>query len=220
VQLAEQAKTAEEKLTIISLLFILLDEVASEISRIISTLPIPAVNSAEDGKLQSGMRRMLGRLWDCGDQFSSQVCDITRVCIKSFQSRILGADTFEYGDYVHTSKLLGRGTEGMVHLGFQISQNGRRVAIKTVERKLIDEHNWEGPLEKGFTFLRKANHPAIVKLFHVQKLDTCWYVYMEHIDGGDLKSFLCKQDPSSKAASVRVVLSEAKVTKKKRKSTN
>lgn len=211
MELCDLAKAVEDKLQIVPLLFPALDEACGQICRIVSTLAIPPVNSPEESRLQQSLRKLMPRLWESSAQFSAQACEITRLCIKSFQSRLLGADTFEFGDFVHTSLWLGKGTEGVVHLGFQISQNGRRVAIKTIERALIDQHSWEGPLDKGFAFLQKANHPGIVKLFHVQKLDTCWYVYMEHIDGGDLRSFLCKQDPSKKEPSVRVVLSEPKV---------
>ncbi len=210
MKLCDSASSVEEKLLIVQQLFPWLDESANDILRIVSSLPIPAVNSAEEVRLQDGLRRMLRRLWETSGQFSAQACDITRACIKCFQSRILGADTFEFGDFVHTSLFLGKGTEGVVHLGFQISQNGRRVAIKTISRSKIDQNGWETPLNKGFAFLQKANHPSIVKLYHVQKLETCWYVYMEHIDGGDLRSFLCKQDASKKEPLVRDMLSEAK----------
>ncbi len=171
---------------------------------------MPPVGSPAESRLQTAVRQLLPKLWDQAGRFERQVCDITRACIGVFQSRFLGADTFEFGDFVHTSQWLGKGTEGVVHLGFQISHNGRRVAVKKIERSLIDLHHWDELLNKGFQFLQKANHPSIVKLYHVEKLDSCWYAYMEYIDGGDLRSFLCPQDPSRKEPAVKMVLSEAK----------
>jgi serine/threonine protein kinase len=192
------------------LLFPMLDVACDGVVKVLETLSVPPVGSPAETRLQAAVRQMLPKLWEEAYRFAPQVCIVTRTCIGVFQSRFLGADTFEHKDFVHTSHYLGKGTEGVVQLGFQLSQGGRRVAIKKIEQSLIDRHHWADALNTGFAFLLKADHPSIVKLYHVERLPSCWYVYMEYIDGGDLRSFLFNEDSSRKEAPVKMVLSEAK----------
>ncbi len=115
----------------------------------------------------------------------------TRFLVQRFGHRFVGPDTFvfETERYLHTACQLGKGAEGAVHLGFHLD-TGRAVAIKTIRLALVEQPGFEEKLTRGMEFMMSANHGSIVKLFHVAKTGSCWYQYLEYIDGGDLQMYM------------------------------
>jgi hypothetical protein len=184
--------------------------IPDEFVAVLEALPLPQVGSVEEKKLRLELKRLLTQLWTPPVELPQDVAMITQKAIARFESRFLGADTFVFGDFIHTSLLLGSGSEGMVHLGFQLS-SGKCVAIKKIEKAmLLQSRLFEQALDKQFEFLSKTDHSSIVKLYHIEKLPSCWYVYMDFIDGGDLDAFLTKKDARRPKEKMKVVLSEAK----------
>ena len=181
-------------------------------------IPLPPPHSPEEKALKSALGALMQRLWTRPIAHPAEVARLTEACIAHFQTRFLGADTFVFGQFIHTNVVLGKGAEGTVYLGFQLpSLGGQPVAIKKIDKTaLLRSAAFEESLDRQCEFLSKTDHPSIVKLYAVEKLESCWYCYYEFLDGGDLDSFLTKRDATpqpgkgSKVNKIKVILSEAK----------
>ena len=177
----------------------------------LEAISLPSPHSPEEKILKHQLSTLMAKLWAPPHVHTVEITRVTEACIKHFETRFMGADTFIFGPFIHTSIVLGRGAEGTVYLGFRLA-DGKPTAIKKIDKAtLLSSRLFEDSLDRQCEFLSNtANHPSIVKLYAVEKLESCWYCYFEFLDGGDLDSFLAKKDPSRPKEKIKVVLSEAK----------
>lgn len=83
---------------------------------------------------------------------------------------------------------LGEGSFGKVYEA--ISDEGKKVAIKKVEQKLISSDSYlRSSLENEINIMKKLKHPNIVELYDVVLTANSIYLVMEHCSGGDLKRY-------------------------------
>jgi hypothetical protein len=209
MHLAERATSYEEKLSVVQGFFPMLDVACDGVVKVLKSLSLPPEDSKTEMQRRVAVRYMLSKLWEQADRFAPQVYAVTRTCISVFPNRYLEGYTFEREDFVHTGHNLEKRYNGVLQLGFRLSDGGQRVVVKKIERALIDKLRWEDALNRRLELLLKVDHPSIAKLYHVERLPTCWYVYIEHVDGANLRSFLSQEDSLREEPFVDVVLSEA-----------
>lgn len=163
---------------------------------VLGSVEVPAPASEEERALREAMGSLLTRLWKLplAPELRAQPTLLMRVvheCVVRFGTRFVGADTYIFQGYLHTGCRLGQGGEGAVHLGVELASS-RLVAIKSIRSEVLEQPGVEDKLNRCIDFLRAANDASIVKLYHVAKTNSSWFLYLEFIDGGDLQEYMHK----------------------------
>ena len=108
-----------------------------------------------------------------------------------------------FGPY-HIERLLGRGGMGDVYEAEHIEQ-GRRVALKVLNRRLADAEDRARFLREG-QLAASINHPHSVYIFGSEEIDGTPTIAMELLPGGTLKDRVRDHGPLPPAEAVDAVL--------------
>lgn len=100
------------------------------------------------------------------------------------------------GDYlIDTSKSLGKGSFGIVYLGYH-STTSMRVAAKIINQTSINASPKKSKLIESLTrevaILQTASHPNIVRLLHQYITSNNYYLIFEYCEDGDLATYRLK----------------------------
>ena len=88
-------------------------------------------------------------------------------------------------------KTIGEGTFGKVKLAVhKLTQE--QVAIKILEKSKIKSKNDLERIEKEIKYMKKLNHPNIVKIYEIFENDDNYYISMEYVSGGELFNYIVK----------------------------
>ncbi|OAD71239.1 hypothetical protein PHYBLDRAFT_92150, partial [Phycomyces blakesleeanus NRRL 1555(-)] len=104
----------------------------------------------------------------------------------------------EIDDYV-LNKIIGYGAFSTVRQGFCIS-DGRRVAIKVIQRPEPDHTNTAGQfdgLERELAIWQSIDHPNLVSIEKILETDYATYIVCDYCSQGNLLSHLINQPPMS-----------------------
>ncbi|GJN30123.1 hypothetical protein PR202_gb18403 [Eleusine coracana subsp. coracana] len=93
------------------------------------------------------------------------------------------------GDY-ELQRLVGKGSFAKVFRAAH-RRTGARVAVKAIDRELVDKRVHEGILQER-EILNSISHPNILRLLDTIDTGKVLYLVLEYCDGGDLGSFLNK----------------------------
>ncbi len=94
--------------------------------------------------------------------------------------------------YIDRSKQLGKGNYGVVFKGYHLSEN-RIIAVKFMEKKMLDkipEHEREIQV---MAELAKINHPNIMGYYGYEKNEIGLFFFVEFCSGGSLKQLINKK---------------------------
>jgi protein-serine/threonine kinase len=94
--------------------------------------------------------------------------------------------------YIDRSKQLGKGNYGVVFKGYHLSEN-RIIAVKFMEKKMLDkipEHEREIQV---MAELAKINHPNIMGYYGYEKNEVGLFFFVEFCSGGSLKQLINKK---------------------------
>ncbi|KAK3150309.1 hypothetical protein QOZ80_3AG0231550 [Eleusine coracana subsp. coracana] len=94
------------------------------------------------------------------------------------------------GDY-ELQRLVGKGSFAKVFRAAH-RRTGARVAVKAIDRELVDKRVHEGILQER-EILNSISHPNILRLLDTIDTGKVLYLVLEYCDGGDLDSFLTKR---------------------------
>jgi MAP/microtubule affinity-regulating kinase len=67
-----------------------------------------------------------------------------------------------------------------------------QVAIKIIDKTVLQPKQLQ-KLYREVRILKKLNHPHIIQLYEVLESDTCLYLVLEYVSGGELYDFLIVQ---------------------------
>ena len=95
------------------------------------------------------------------------------------------------GDF-EIQRLLGKGGMGEVYLANQISLN-RPVAFKVLRSDLLANPTYLSRFEAEATAVAKLNHPNIVHVYTLGKIDSYRFIAMEYVLGTNLRDYLKKK---------------------------
>ena len=109
----------------------------------------------------------------------------------------------DFGPY-RIVRLLGRGGMGEVYEAEQREQ-GRRVALKVLSRRLTDPHDRARFLREG-QLAASINHPHSVYIFGSEEIAGTPVIAMEHLAGGTLKDRVREQGPLPPDQAVDAIL--------------
>ncbi|CAD8132904.1 unnamed protein product [Paramecium pentaurelia] len=82
-------------------------------------------------------------------------------------------------------RTLGQGTFGKVKLGYHIIAD-EYVAIKILEKSRIEKQCDLTRIQREISILRKVCHPNVIKLYEILESESCVYLVMEYVKGGEL----------------------------------
>ncbi|KAE9555339.1 hypothetical protein FO519_001421 [Halicephalobus sp. NKZ332] len=85
-------------------------------------------------------------------------------------------------------RTLGHGNFAQVKVGYHEIAN-TKVAVKIVDTQTLDPENLM-KIEREIKLLQKLNHPFIIKLYEVIRLERYWYIITEYVGGGELFDML------------------------------
>ena len=88
-------------------------------------------------------------------------------------------------------KTIGEGTFGKVKLALH-KITKEQVAIKILEKKKIKSNKDLERIEKEIKYLKKLNHPNIVKIYEIIENENNFYISMEYVSGGELFNYIVK----------------------------
>ena len=88
-------------------------------------------------------------------------------------------------------KTIGEGTFGKVKLAIH-KLTEEQVAIKILEKAKIKNKNDLERIEKEIKYMKKLNHPNIVKIYEIFEDDDNYYISMEYVSGGELFNYIVK----------------------------
>ncbi|MEL6108196.1 MAG: serine/threonine-protein kinase, partial [Planctomycetota bacterium] len=116
---------------------------------------------------------------------------------------LFGRTTFQLGDYVLRRKV-GGGATGAVYdvLHFQTAE---RRALKILSPKLAGDAAYVQRFRREVTFLKRLDHPAVVKCFMSDRVRDTEFLVMEYISGPDLGTWLESQRTVAPALAARMV---------------
>lgn len=91
----------------------------------------------------------------------------------------------------HKGKVIGQGGFGTVYLGLD-ARSGQLVAGKEFNFDVSEARKAEllGILEKEISTMRRLAHPNIVRYIGADRVDDHFYIFMEYVAGGSLRSLL------------------------------
>ncbi|CAD8144278.1 unnamed protein product [Paramecium pentaurelia] len=92
--------------------------------------------------------------------------------------------------------LIGRGAYGTVYKG--ISNDGMPVAIKVIDRRMINQTNTQQLLNE-IRSMKQLNHKNIVKFLDFYETQNNFYIISEFCNGGDLRDIIKKGKLDSKS---------------------
>jgi serine/threonine-protein kinase len=104
--------------------------------------------------------------------------------------------------------ILGRGAMGVVYLGYDEAID-RRVAIKTIHRRLLDSEGEVEWLERFRREVRAAGrclHPNIVTVFEYGEVEGAPYIVMEYVQGRELRDYLKERQPLPLDSAVAIIV--------------
>jgi len=84
-------------------------------------------------------------------------------------------------------RAIGSGGSARVYLAVQHNLN-RRVALKLVRGTLIADASFEERFRREGRIIAQLNHPHIIPVYDIGTHHDYYYLAMEHLDGGDLRS--------------------------------
>jgi serine/threonine protein kinase len=87
---------------------------------------------------------------------------------------------------------IGSGGMGVVYRAVQVSMN-RPVALKVLDRKLAENHDFVLSFVKEARFMAKVSHPHVVQVHTVGKHEGLYYLAMEYMEGGSLQALIDKE---------------------------
>lgn len=91
-------------------------------------------------------------------------------------------------------KTLGEGSFSKVKIATDMS-TGKEYAIKIVKRNCVNEPGIESQIEKEVSILHTIKHPNVVRLHHVFRSKTKFYLVLDLADGGELFNKLADGGP-------------------------
>ncbi len=110
------------------------------------------------------------------------------------------------GNYLLSDKVLGRGSNASVYLGFARHSPSRKVAVKIVEKKALSEEKRK-ELNQEIDILQSLQaHPSIIQLLDVYEDEARVFLVFEH-KSCDLYTFIRKNRPLSEET-IRVIFKQ------------
>ncbi|GAA6057360.1 hypothetical protein JCM3770_005725 [Rhodotorula araucariae] len=94
------------------------------------------------------------------------------------------------GDFLVYPRTLGSGAFSAVHLALD-TRSLRQVACKKLARARVGKDRLE-VIRREVAILRRANHPNINRIEHVEVDDVAVHIFLELVPGGDLFTYLLK----------------------------
>ncbi|HZW34087.1 MAG TPA: protein kinase [Isosphaeraceae bacterium] len=95
------------------------------------------------------------------------------------------------GDF-QVERLLGRGGMGEVYLATQVSLN-RPVALKVLRPDFLARPAYLDRFESEAMAVAKLNHPNIVHVYAMGRIDQIHYIAMEYVEGTNLRDYIRKK---------------------------
>ena len=95
------------------------------------------------------------------------------------------------GDF-QVERLLGRGGMGEVYLATQLSLN-RPVALKVLRPDVMVKPGYRERFESEAIAVAKLNHPNIVHVYAMAKIDQVHFIAMEYVEGTNLREYVVKR---------------------------
>ena len=95
------------------------------------------------------------------------------------------------GNY-RIEKTIGEGTFGKVKLGIHIPTD-EQVAIKILEKDKIQDKEDLERISREINFLKKLNHPNIIKIYDIIENSKNFYIIMELANNGELFKYIVKK---------------------------
>ncbi|CAD8090222.1 unnamed protein product [Paramecium sonneborni] len=89
-------------------------------------------------------------------------------------------------------RTLGQGTFGKVKLGYHTIAD-EYVAIKMLEKSRIQNQSDLVRVQREISIIRKVNHPNVIKLYEILESESCVYLVMEYVKGGELYDYIIKK---------------------------
>ncbi|CAD8103409.1 unnamed protein product [Paramecium sonneborni] len=89
-------------------------------------------------------------------------------------------------------RTLGQGTFGKVKLGYHTIAD-EFVAIKMLEKSRIENQCDLVRVQREICILRKVSHPNVIKLYEILESESCVYLVMEYVKGGELYDYIIKK---------------------------
>ena len=90
-------------------------------------------------------------------------------------------------------KTIGEGTFGKVKLAIHLPTQ-EFVAIKILEKSLINDKEELERVEKEIKYLKILNHPNIIQIYEVLSTDKNFYIIMEYVSGGELFTYIVNHE--------------------------
>ena len=104
--------------------------------------------------------------------------------LKSVKKQIIGNYRIE--------KTIGEGTFGKVKLGIHIPTE-EQVAIKILEKDKIQDREDLERISREINFLKRLNHPNIIKIYDIIENSRNFYIIMELASNGELFKYIVKK---------------------------
>ena len=92
------------------------------------------------------------------------------------------------GNYI-IKKTLGKGTFAKVKLAIQLPKK-KKVAIKIIEKRILQEEDDIIRLKREFEMLTKFNNPNIISVTEIFESDSAYFTVMEFCEGGELFNYI------------------------------
>ena len=92
------------------------------------------------------------------------------------------------GNYI-IKKTLGKGTFAKVKLAIQLPKK-KKVAIKIIEKRILQEEDDIIRLKREFEMLTKFNNPNIISVTEIFESDNAYFTVMEFCEGGELFNYI------------------------------
>jgi serine/threonine protein kinase len=93
-------------------------------------------------------------------------------------------------DFYHFEKVIGKGAYGKVFLGSAILYPDESVAIKSIDKAVMNNEIIKKRISQEILILKKLNHKNVVKLLEVFENKKNMFLVMEHMQHGDLQHYL------------------------------